>query len=75
MLLIEVADVALVLVVKDNQPKLHEAIQQVFRDKGQADLLNLPHWAYETTDTGPTRRRLIPARPQRLAGRQLKTGN
>lgn len=41
-----------VLAVKDNQPKLHEAIQKVFSDERQADLLNRPHRQHQTTDQG-----------------------
>ena len=39
-----------VLAVKDNQPKLHEAIQEVFGDPRQAKLVTLPHREHQTTD-------------------------
>lgn len=41
-----------VLAVKDNQPKLHEAIKEIFSDERQADLLKRPHRAHETTEQG-----------------------
>jgi predicted transposase YbfD/YdcC len=41
-----------VLAVKDNQPKLHEAVQEVFRDERQDELLRRPHRAHETHDNG-----------------------
>jgi predicted transposase YbfD/YdcC len=47
---------AYVLAVKDNQPKLHEAIQEVFSDEGQGELLNGPHRTHETTDKGHGRK-------------------
>jgi predicted transposase YbfD/YdcC len=45
-----------VLAVKDNQPTLHEAIQEVFSDERQDDLLKRPHRQHETTDNGHGRR-------------------
>lgn len=39
-----------VLAVKDNQPKLHEAIQEVFSDQRQGDLMKMPHRQHQTTD-------------------------
>ncbi len=39
-----------VLAVKDNQPKLHEAIQEVFGDQRQAQLMTMPHREHQTTD-------------------------
>jgi predicted transposase YbfD/YdcC len=39
-----------VLAVKDNQPKLHEAIQEFFSDERQAELLKLPHRQYQTRE-------------------------
>ena len=39
-----------VLAVKDNQPKLHEAIQEVFSDEGQDALLKRPHRQHETSE-------------------------
>jgi predicted transposase YbfD/YdcC len=45
-----------VLAVKDNQLKLHEAIQEVFSDEHQDDLLKRPHRQHQTTDNGHGRR-------------------
>ena len=45
-----------VLAVKDNQPKLHEAIKEIFSDDRQADLLKLPHRAHETSEKGHGRK-------------------
>jgi predicted transposase YbfD/YdcC len=45
-----------VLAVKDNQPKLHEAIQEVFSDRRQDDLANMPHRQHQTTDNGHGRK-------------------
>ena len=39
-----------VLAVKDNQPKLHEAIKEVFSDPRQAELSKMPHRQYETSE-------------------------
>jgi predicted transposase YbfD/YdcC len=39
-----------VLAVKDNQPKLHEAIQEFFSDERQAELLKLPHRQHQTRE-------------------------
>ncbi|MHC4407168.1 MAG: ISAs1 family transposase [Planctomycetota bacterium] len=41
-----------VLAVKDNQPKLHQAIQELFSDDRQNELLRRPHHLYETNDKG-----------------------
>jgi predicted transposase YbfD/YdcC len=41
-----------VLAVKDNQPKLHEAIQEVFSDERQGDLVTIAHRQHQTTDNG-----------------------
>lgn len=41
-----------VLAVKDNQPKLHEAIQEVFSDPRQNELVKRPHRQHQTTDNG-----------------------
>ena len=40
-----------VLAVKDNQPKLHEAIREIFSDKRQANLLKMPHREHQTTES------------------------
>ena len=45
-----------VLAVKDNQPKLHEAIQEVFSDQRQADLVKMPHRQHQTTDNSHGRK-------------------
>ena len=45
-----------VLAVKDNQPKLHEAIKEIFSDPRQAELLKLPHREHETTEKGHGRK-------------------
>ncbi len=39
-----------VLAVKDNQPKLHEAIKDLFSDERQDDLMTIAHRQCETTD-------------------------
>lgn len=39
-----------VLAVKDNQPKLHEAIQEVFSDQRQSDLVKMSHRQHQTLD-------------------------
>lgn len=41
-----------VIAVKDNQPKLHQAVQGMFSDERQEELLNLPHHPYQTRDKG-----------------------
>ena len=41
-----------VLAVKDNQPKLHEAIKELFSDKRQGDLLKMPHREHQTSEKG-----------------------
>jgi predicted transposase YbfD/YdcC len=45
-----------VLAVKENQPKLHEAIQDLFSDERQSDLLSLPHRQHQTSETSHGRR-------------------
>jgi predicted transposase YbfD/YdcC len=40
-----------VLAVKDNQPKLHQAIQEVFRAHLEDDLQRVPHRRHETRET------------------------
>jgi predicted transposase YbfD/YdcC len=45
-----------VLAVKDNQPKLHEAIQEVFSDRRQTELVKMPHRQHQTTDHGHGRK-------------------
>jgi predicted transposase YbfD/YdcC len=44
------AEADYLLAVKDNQPKLHEAIQEIFSDEREADLLKLPHRKHETSE-------------------------
>ena len=39
-----------VLAVKDNQPKLHEAIKDLFRDERQGELLKMPRREHQTSD-------------------------
>lgn len=39
-----------VLAVKDNQPKLHEAVKEIFSDERQRKLLRRPHRMHETTE-------------------------
>jgi len=41
-----------VLAVKDNQPKLHQAVREVFSDERQDELLAAPHHQHETQDEG-----------------------
>ncbi len=41
-----------VLAVKDNQPKLHQAIQELFSDQQEDELLRMPHRKHETHDKG-----------------------
>jgi predicted transposase YbfD/YdcC len=41
-----------VLAVKDNQPKLHEAIKALFSDERQDDLLKMPHREHQTSEKG-----------------------
>jgi len=41
-----------VLAVKDNQPKLHEAIKKLFSDKRQGDLWEMPHRDHRTREKG-----------------------
>jgi predicted transposase YbfD/YdcC len=45
-----------VLAVKDNQPKLHQAIQDVFSDERQDDLMAMPHRQCETTEASHGRK-------------------
>ena len=45
-----------VLAVKDNQPKLHEAIQDLFSDERQGDLLKMPHRQHQTREASHGRR-------------------
>lgn len=45
-----------VLAVKDNQPKLHEAIQDLFSDENQSTLLKQPHRQHQTCDQSHGRR-------------------
>ena len=39
-----------VLAVKDNQPKLHEAIKGLFSDERQGELLKMPHREHQTSE-------------------------
>lgn len=39
-----------VLAVKDNQPKLHEAVQELFHDENQPALLKMPHRQYNSAE-------------------------
>ncbi len=41
-----------VLAVKDNQPKLHQAVQEIFSDEREDELLHLPHRQHQTRDKG-----------------------
>jgi predicted transposase YbfD/YdcC len=45
-----------VLAVKDNQPKLHEAIKELFSDERQDDLLKMPTRQCQTSDKGHGRK-------------------
>ena len=45
-----------VLAVKDNQPKLHEAIKTLFSDERQNDLLKMPHRQHQTSEKGHGRK-------------------
>ena len=45
-----------VLAVKDNQPKLHQAIKELFSDERQGDLLKMPHREHQTSDRGHGRK-------------------
>jgi predicted transposase YbfD/YdcC len=45
-----------VLAVKDNQPKLHKAIQEVFSDRRQTELMTMPHREHQTTDSSHGRK-------------------
>ena len=41
-----------VLAVKDNQPKLHEAIKDLFSDERQGELLKMPHRQHQMSEKG-----------------------
>ncbi len=41
-----------VLAVKDNQPKLHQAVQEIFSDEREDELLRMPHRQHQTRDKG-----------------------
>ena len=41
-----------VLAVKDNQPKLHQTVQEVFSDEREDELLGMPHRQHQTRDKG-----------------------
>ena len=41
-----------VLAVKDNQPTLHRAIQEIFSDEREDELLGMPHRQHQTRDKG-----------------------
>ncbi len=45
-----------VLAVKDNQPKLHDAIKDVFSDQRQTELLKRPHRQHQTIEQGHGRK-------------------
>ena len=45
-----------VLAVKDNQPKLHKAIKELFSDERQGELLKMPHREHRTSDKGHGRK-------------------
>jgi len=45
-----------VLAVKDNQPKLHGAIEELFSDERQGELLKSPHRQHQTREEGHGRR-------------------
>jgi predicted transposase YbfD/YdcC len=45
-----------VLAVKDNQPKLYGAIEELFSDERQAELLKSPHRKHQTREKGHGRR-------------------
>ncbi len=45
-----------VLAVKDNQPKLYQAIKELFSDERQGDLLKMPHREHQTSDRGHGRK-------------------
>jgi len=45
-----------VLAVKENQPKLHEAIKELFSDERQDELLKMPHRQHQTSEKGHGRR-------------------
>jgi predicted transposase YbfD/YdcC len=45
-----------VLAVKDNQPKLHQAVQALFSDERQSDLLKMPHRQHQTREESQGRR-------------------
>lgn len=45
-----------VLAVKDNQPKLHEAIKELFSDEREGDLVKMPHREHQTSEKGHGRK-------------------
>ncbi len=45
-----------VLAVKDNQPKLHGAIKELFSDERQSDLVKMPHREHQTSEKGHGRK-------------------
>lgn len=45
-----------VLAVKDNQPKLHEAIKEVFSERRVTEFLKQPHRVHETAEQGHGRK-------------------
>jgi len=45
-----------VLAVKDNQPKLHGAIKDLFSEEREGDLLKVPHREHQTADKGHGRK-------------------
>jgi len=45
-----------VLAVKDNQPKLHDAIKKVFSDRRQTELVKRPHRQHQTIEHGHGRK-------------------
>ncbi len=45
-----------VLAVKDNQPKLHKAVREIFSDEREDELLRRPHRQHQTREKGHGRR-------------------
>jgi len=45
-----------VLAVKDNQPKWHKAIKELFSDERQGDLLKMPHREHQKSEKGHGRK-------------------
>ena len=41
-----------VLAVKDNQPKLHQAVREIFSDQREDELLRMPHRQHQTREKG-----------------------